>query len=276
MKQSSLAFDLSAQSSHMSSVKSIPNKSQAVLADRWDHSGFDQLQLEQQNRTLQNKSSSDLKKPAKRERRPDRQLYNARQRHQQNKSIAKSPERLNCSVIEKIEESSPYLQTVKDVLKAFEYKEVNSFEDDKESVSNVSTAISERLKGIDEESYIRSETIKEKEDSIDNIESPSASKDSGEILFEMMLETESGMMNLKLHEGDDYENVLEQACIESNLDAKTGLHFKINILQAIAGMLENPEEVNKSLDVLLDINYKLLMFENGLEDADESLDRFIH
>jgi len=259
----------------MSSVKSFPNNSQAVLADRWDHSGFDQLQLEQQNRTIQNKSSSSSSsKPAKREKRPDRQLYNARQRHQQNKSIAKSPERLNCSVIEKIEESSPYLQTVKDVLKAFEYKEVNSFEDDKESVSNVSTAISERLKGIDEESYIRSETIKEKEDSIDNIESPS--KESGEILFEMMIETESGMMNLKIHEGDDYENVLERVCIESNIDAKTGLHFKINILQAIAGMLENPEEVNKSLDVLLDINYKLLMFENGLEDADESLDRFIH
>jgi len=275
MKQSSLAFDFAPQSSHMSSVKSFPNKSQAVLADRWDHSGFDQLQLEQQNRTIQNKSSSSSSsKPAKREKRPDRQLYNARQRHQQNKSIAKSPERLNCSVIEKIEESSPYLQTVKDVLKAFEYKEVNSFEDDKESVSNVSTAISERLKGIDEESYIRSETIKEKEDSIDNIESPS--KESGEILFEMMVEIESGMMNLKIHEGDDYENVLERVCIESNLDAKTGLHFKINILQAIAGMLENPEEVNKSLDVLLDINYKLLMFENGLEDADESLDRFIH
>ena len=263
MKQSSVAFDLPASSSHSASVKSFSGgKSQAVLADRWDHSGFDQL--EQENRTLQNKSS--VAKP-KREKRPDRQLYNVRQRVNQPKPVtktpAKSPERLNCSVIEKIEESSPYLQTVKDVLKAFEYKEVNSFEDDRLSVSNVSTAISERLKGIDEESYIKSETIKEKEDSIEILESPIV------VLFDMMMETPNGLMNLRVHEGDDYEQILENACIEANLDTKTSLHFKINLLQTIANMLENPEDVNRSLDALLDLNYQMLMNENCLEELDQ-------
>jgi len=260
MKQSSLAFDLPASSSHTASVKSISAKSQAVLADRWDHSGFDQL--EQENRTLQNKSTTTR---PKREKRPDRQLYNVRQRVNQTKptkeASTKSP---NCSFIEKIEESSPYLQTVKDVLKAFEYKEVNSFEDDRLSVSNVSTAISERLKGIDEESYIKSETIKEKEDSIDEIvESPL------NVLFDMMMETPNGLMNLRIHEGDDYEQILEKACIESNLDTKSSLHFKINLLTTIANMLENPEDVNKSLDALLDLNYQMLMNENCLEGFDQ-------
>jgi len=162
-----------------------------------------------------------------------------------------------------MEESSPYLQTVKDVLKAFEYKEVNSFEDDRLSVSNVSTAISERLKGIDEESYIKSETIKEKEDSIDDVESPL------NVLFDIMMETPNGLMNLRINEGDDYEQILEKACIESNFDTKTSLHFKINLLQTIAGMLDNPEDVNRSLDALLDLNYKLLMNENCLEELDQ-------
>jgi hypothetical protein len=260
--QSSLAFDFQTSSSHNGSVKSFSGKSQAVLADRWDHSGFDQL--EQENRTLQNKSS--VGKP-RREKRPDRQLYNVRQRVNQTKPTttpAKSPERLNCSVIEKIEESSPYLQTVKDVLKAFEYKEVNSFEDDRLSVSNVSTAISERLKGIDEESYIKSDTIKEKEDSIEDIEeSPIV------VLFDMMMETPNGLMNLRVHEGDDYEQILEKACIESSLDTKTSLHFKINLLQTIANMLDNPEEIHKSVDALLDLNYQLLMNENCLEELDQ-------
>jgi len=177
-------------------------------------------------------------------------------------------ERLNCSAIEKKEDNSPSHQVAKDVLASFEEKEFDPFEDDGLSISNVSTAMSDRLKNWEEESYLKSELIKERAD----LTPSPKEKEPSDVLFEILLETENGIMNVKICQGEeDYEMFLDKVCQLANFDARTGLYFKINILYQIKEISEESEKVNTALDRLLDINFKVLMYESGYGESEESI-----
>ena len=55
-----------------------------------------------------------------------------------------------------------------------------------------------------------------------------------------------------------------------DLRRKTALYFKINVLKMIRDARPDPK-VENALNKLLDINFKILLFENHLERADESI-----
>jgi len=220
----------------------------------------------------------------KTKRKPDRQLYSVRQKcSTKNEDVKKTKEttiqcseRLNCSAIEKKEDAaSPYLKTVKEVLKAFDEKEVHSTEEDKLSISNVSTAMSDRLRNWEEESYLKHELLKDRVDSYEMVPSPKH-KEPLEVLFDILLETENGTRTVRIYQGEEnYEALLEKLCSSSNFDARTGLYFKINVLQMIIEAGASNEKVNTAFEQLLDINYKILMCEGGYCEADESIAQYL-
>ena len=315
-------------------------KSKACDLDRWDHSGFDQLQSEQDRFSKSTKSQKDqidltstsdsidipnttkhseitneatkqaqetqtsldtqpsnstqeiqkeAPKLARKERRPDRQLYSVRQKCTTNarteevrrmkEMTIQCSERLNCSIIEKREDYSPYPQAVKDVLTAFEDKDHYPHEDDKLSISNVSTAMSDPLKNWEEESYMKSEAAKERMDTTADMSQHAHSSEISSILFDMVLETENGTINVRIAHGEeDYEAYLDNLCNTYNFDAKMRLYFKINVVQLInesTTTTEESEKVEALLDKLLDINYKLLMYESGYGEIDEGITPYI-
>jgi hypothetical protein len=311
-------------SSQKASTRNSQQEAKACDAERWDHGGFDQLQLEQQDKysksrnncpdktvvadclETSNKESDSLNENAKwthdkyqdslhdfpsiidtelnfkeasqkrnkKEKRPDRQLYNARMRNEELKKRKENtihlPDRWNCSAIEKKEDSSPYPQMAKDVLIALEGKEIYGLEDDKLSISNVSTAMSDKLKSWDEESYVKSEAKREK-DNIDIAQSP-RDKESAYVLFDLLLETENGTTNIRFYQGEeDYETFLDKLCDIHNFQPRMALYFKISILQQVKEALVDPEQIDFILDKLLDINYKLLMDEEKIDEAEECI-----
>ncbi len=284
---------------------SFHSKSKFQDTDRWDHGGFDQLQTENSSKysklkkskrnvedktmvadslnagvpqtgsTLDNdkwthdkfqetvnqevKPKEQVQEKPKRERKPDRALYNVRQRCGIKDEEKKLKEK---------SESLPSPQPAKDILLGFGEKEAYQFEDDRLSISNVSTAMSDPLKSWDEESYAKIEFLKEKQDSLDVIQSPKSSKKGeeslAEVLFEIMLQSEQGIVTIKVHKGEeDYLAFLNKLCCDHHLDARSALYFKINMLDMINEAGADNANLTAALDHLLDINYKLLMFECG-------------
>lgn len=218
-----------------------------------------------------------LQQETKTKRRPDRQLYNVRQKHSiktEETTTKKTTEKPACSK----EESSPCFKgAAKDVFHGLDEKEIHSTEDDKLSISNVSTAMSDRLRNWEEESYLKSEFLKDRVDTSDLTHSPKDnSKESLEVLFDIVLETEQGANHLKIYQGEeDYETVLESMCNKSNFDTRTALYFKINMMQMIVEAGLGNEKVSSTLDKLLDMNYKILMCESGVCEADESIASYL-
>ena len=232
--------------------------------DKWTHDKF------QETVNQQVRPKEQVPEKPKRERKPDRALYNVRQRCGMKDEEKKPKETVKKPQSEKEKnESLPSPQPVKDVLLGFGEKDAYQFEDDKLSISNVSTAMSDPLKSWDEESYARVELLKEKQDSLDLIQSPKSSKKSeeslSEVLFEIMLQSEQGIVTIKIHKGEeDYLAFLNKLCCDHHLDARSALYFKINMLDMINEAGADNANVTAALDHLLDINYKLLMYECGL------------
>lgn len=50
---------------------------------------------------------------------------------------------------------------------------------------------------------------------------------------------------------------------------RTSLYFKINLLEVIQELHPQPQKINHLLDNLLDVNYKLIRVDKGLENIDE-------
>lgn len=237
---------------------------------KWDHDGFDQLQTEHQSAYSRSSASSaktgekDLSQSTKtrREKRPDQQFYSVRQKQsmrqeelsKKTQSKIDGSERLNCSAIEKIEDPSPYLQPIKEVLTAFGEKEMLLLEDDKVSVSNVSTALSDPQEGV-----TKSEVLREGVNAIDISQSPKSTEPS-DIIFDLALELGSEQVNVRIYQGEeDYEGVLDRICDENNVEFRTKLCLKINILLLIKESCSNPEKIDAVLNKLLDKNYELIM-----------------
>jgi len=286
MKQNTKAYHSGFSSSFQrSSYQTNPEKAKLVNAERWDHKGYEQLEFEQENpKALTNNEekieTSKQQKP-RREKKPDRQLYSVRQRNNlrqeselKNKDSLQNSEKLNEDQTSKNQESSSYKQMVKEMLSACEDKEAYPFEDDKLSVSNVSTAFSDKFKGTEEDISIKCEQIKEEDDFNDSIPSPTLP--SSEILFELVLQTGNGMINITMYkDDDDIESMLDNICLSSSLDPTASLYLKINVLQYIKESIESNEKVDACLDNLLNLNYKLIMYENGLGEFEECLAPFI-
>jgi hypothetical protein len=227
--------------------------------DKWTHDKF------QETVNQEVKPKEQVQEKPKRERKPDRALYNVRQRcgikdeEKKLKETIKTPQS---------NESLPSPQPAKDVLLGFGEKEAYQFEDDRLSISNVSTAMSDPFKSWEEESYGRVELLKEKQDSLDIIQSPKSSKKGeeslSEVLFEIMVQSEQAIVTIKVHKGEeDYLAFLNKLCCDQHLDARSALYFKINMLDMINEAGADNANVTAALDHLLDINYKLLMYECG-------------
>ena len=232
--------------------------------EKWTHDKYEEILCEEPK----TKEQAQNQKP-KREKRPDRALYSVRQKHslrneemkKANESTVLCSDKLKCIENEKKEgnPSSPPLKTLGD-------KET---EDDKLSISNVSTAMSDPLKSWEEESYTKNET-KEKAESVEE----QKEKEELEILFDIQLENENGLVSVRMYKGEeDYGAILDRLCDQQNLDPRTALYFKINMFEAIKEALgENDcEKLAIDLNNLLNVNYKLVMYENGIGEADESI-----
>ena len=264
-----------------SSYQLDSEKSKLVNADRWDHKGFEQ-ESQKQIAKVDEKLETSKPTKARKEKKPDRQLYSVRQRNnlrqekeRKSKESTQNHEKPDQSKDESQLETSSYKQMVKDIISACEDKEANIFEDDKLSVSNVSTAISEKMKGTDEDISIKCEQIKEEDDFNDSISPSSITKES-EILVELVLESGNGSFVITVYKDEeDFETILNNICLNSNLDPTASLYFKINILQYIKDSIESCEKVDTYLDSLLNLNYKLIMYENGMGEFEECLAPFL-
>ena len=202
-------------------------------------------------------------------------MYSVRQKYsmknEETKRTIIPSEKSSC----KKEEASPSLKGVKDVLHGLDEKEVHSTEDDKLSISNVSTAMSDRLRNWEEESYLKSEFLKDRVDTSDLTHSPK-DKESAEVIFEIVLEGEQGGNRVKIYQSEeDYEMQLDSMCNKSNFDARTALYFKINMMQMIIEAGYDNEKSSTTLERLLDTNYKILMYESGHCEADESIASYL-
>lgn len=141
-------------------------------------------------------------------------------------------------------------------------KEIHHSEDDgRESVSNVSTAMTDSK---------HDSCCSHTSDIIEN---------AVEVLFDLNLATENGMMNVKIYndgEDEDYHDLLEQLCLTQKFDARTGLYFKINMYQLIKDRKgQGCKKIDDALNSLLNINYKLMMYESGLGQADQAIADYI-
>lgn len=141
-------------------------------------------------------------------------------------------------------------------------KDLHHLEDDmRESVSNVSTAMTD---GKQESCCSHTSDI------IEN---------AAEVLFDLNLSTENGTINVKIYnEGDeeDYHDILDQLCLAQKFDARTSLYFKINMYQLIKDRRgQGCQRIDDALDRLLEINYKLIMFDSGLVQADQAIANYI-
>jgi hypothetical protein len=322
MKSNSTKYHIDTDfTSQRTSTRDSQHEVEAHDVERWDHSGFCQLQLEQQNeysklnhnkaeKTMavdyieisnhrndsvnenaqdkyqenlhdfspildnERNSKETLQRKNRKEKKPDRQLYSARMRNEELKKMKEKtiqlPDRLNCSEIETKEDFSPFPQMAKEVLAVLEGKEIYELEDDRLSISNVSTAMSDKLKSWEEESYIKGE-IKVERDHHNIIKSPK-DKESTDVLFDLLLETEKGITNVRFYHGEeDYEAFLDKLCTFHNFQPRIALYFKISVLQQVKEIIVDSEQLDIILDKLLDINYQLLMDEEKMEEAEESI-----
>jgi hypothetical protein len=280
---------------------------------RWDHSGFDQLQQEENsgewhhvqrpqkkkpakssttdkktsggsrkerggrrganhkdgntgNNVLSDEKGSDSLKfedshKAKKEKRPDRLLYNPRKNRQEGDGNEGKEKTVR-------KEKVPSLGLSKENVEMLETPtKIQMSEQEKNSPSNVSTAMSDRQKNFEEETSGMSSQANSQDD---------GALSESNLLFTMCFETERGLEMVPIYKDErDYEEFLNELCgaqsISSELEA---LHFKINLLKVIKEMHPEPSRVEECLDKLLDRNYELLTcsqqndFEN-FEDAEE-------
>jgi len=130
----------------------------------------------------------------------------------------------------------------------------------------VSTSISDPYKVGEEDTSkdnINTSAHKKSEDDIKK------ESNEGEVLFEMVLDSEKPE-RLKIYENEeDFEGFLDAVCMRHGLGKRMGLYFKINTLTKIKNAHQDPEKVNIVLDKLLDLNYKVVMVDNGFGIMDE-------
>jgi len=141
-------------------------------------------------------------------------------------------------------------------------KEIALNEDDSKSqISNVSTAISDPMKGYEEEgSIVKKERM-----------------EPG-LLFELVLDTEK-MDVVKIYENEgDYEGFLDSLCGRYGMGKRMGLYFKINMIETIMEVHPDPAKIEPLLDKLLEMNYKIMMADQNdqeilpyLDDEEEIL-----
>lgn len=299
------------------SYKSNFSNSKAVEAMRWDHSGFDQLQSEQnqgrfreEKNSKQNKSqndpghnpTSDLRKTMKpsnqregldgkwlhdkfdelenpnprksnqntdqaqqRKKRPNQQLYNARERHNKESNSNDVSSQVSTNY-----DSTPRNKYAK-AFAMKDDKDVLSIEDDSKSyTSNVSTAFSERIKPLDDDIFANRDSV--------YTDRPaerlfSSKKDDSHVLFEINLENDGLSDTIKIYDNEeDYDGFLDAICSNFGIKEEMALHFKIYLLYLIKQA--NPSDFQRIEPLylrLLDENYELIMNDVGRSQFDDSL-----
>ena len=70
--------------------------------------------------------------------------------------------------------------------------------------------------------------------------------------------------------------MLDQACKVSNIQKRMGLYLKINLLKILFDKHPNKTRVGPILDKYIDINSKLVLYENGFDALDDSIKEYIH
>jgi len=285
---------------HIKSTTPASSTQNSASNSRWDHSGFDQLQQEENSgewhhvqrpqkkkaqkpekkasggsrkerggrkagaqkeaghagRVISDEKGSDSLKfedlqKAKKEKRPDRLLYNPRRNRDDADTGKEKPVR---------KENVPKLGlSSKDICESVETPTKIHQETEKNSPSNVSTAMSDRQKNFEEEPII-----------IESSSQDDAMLLESNLLFTMCFETERGLEMIPIYKDEeDYEGFLNELCGSHNMTSEMeSLHFKINLLKVIKEMHPEPSRVEECLDKLLDRNYQLLTSQQN-EDNEE-------
>lgn len=253
--------------------------------DKWQHDKFvDDSQSTHPSDQARPNSRRDQKNKNRGEKRPDRQLYSARNKHVHGENDSHSESfctdaaenihnRDDHDLGSEFQNNQPGSDKKDQILQATNVKGILGIGEDKEGqedksfVSNVSTAMSDKLKNGEDEMVTR-----EKSHSNDS----NLRSFEPKTLFEISLKSERGREIIRIYdEEEDYEQVVERICRSHNLTGRTSLFFKINLLKLIFDSTKNKKRVEPCLDRLLELNAKIILYETGRGPADESIKAYL-
>jgi len=247
--------------SDMLETQPEPAKSRAD-AGKWTHDKFEE---NSNNPSAQGstKLTNEPEKPTKpriREKRPDRQLYSVRGKRTTGPEETKSERN---SVKEEAVSAGKTALLSDEVMRGpatKTVKEPHMYEDDnKSSISNVSTANEEDvLSRREKETQEKTKEGKKEQNEI-------------EPLLEIYLDAEQREVIKVYEQEDNYEKQIEEACQRMGLGKRVSLYLKINVMKAIQEVHPEPQKLDAAVDRLLDFNHRLIMVEEGQEEADETL-----
>jgi len=212
-------------------------------------------------------------KPNRRERKPDRKLYSVRdKRGQEDPKTATQKEMRTETTETGTKDKDKTVLKNEEVIKGQRgsEKEIHVNEDD--SISNVSTAISDPLKGYEEESSIIKESQNLSVMKVMGDKPKDIKKDhEDELLFQLILDTNQREV-VKIYDNEEnYEGFLDNLCERNGIGKRMSLYFKINLIQMIQEAHPNPKKLDGVLDKLLDLNYKLIAADEGEGTIDEAI-----
>lgn len=251
-----------------------------ISKDKWAHDKYDANTEKAQAEPVSKVDNEREKtqKPARKERRPDKQLYSVRDKRHNDESKPRNINQENNKHGKLENQDREKIAIVKEeglkLPKSIGKGAYVNEDDTKSTISNVSTAISDPLKGYEEETSILRESkgeILPKKAEEKNEESKMELSEP-DAFFEIVLDT--GKIELfRISENEeDYEGLLDSICESHGLGKRMSLYFKIYILKALQDVHTDAEKIDAIeaiLDRLLDINMKLIMVENGVESVDE-------
>jgi hypothetical protein len=321
------------------------HKSKFQDNDRWDHSGFDQLQQEQYEKD--NKSSrpiTKIKKPRKnhpdntlmadnldmlkgdkknnresmkwqhdkyeesvsqhsysstsqensyrrKDKKPDKPLYSVREKQTKQDDVVKTPGSSFQSSAIKYDKNDENFETPKMKSNTESFvslageKETVVMEDDKSSISNVSTAISDRNKPWDDDNLNSSSKNENRSDTKDKQLTHNTVEDSSgrpslvpSAGIELVIAGPSTSETIRIFDNeDDYTTLLEKICSDHHIQGQFALQFKIFILKHMRDSnLFDFRRIDGLYNKLLDINFKVLMYETNKDNLDDSILPYIN
>jgi len=278
------------------------NHPQNSYRDKWQHDKYNDDRHPPENtynyprNSRKNKNKGDSK-------RPDRQLYSAREKHGPNddaKSESTNIETLT-SLPNKEEPGNPestsltslndniqetklihgdtfennelLIKTnmVKGMLGIAEDKEETANEGDKSFLSTVSTALSERLKNQEEESILQHKLVLP----VLPMELL-PKKPEPRILLQFIIKSEHLQEKIRISEDEeDYEGIMDKICRNHNFLGRMSLYFKINFLKMICDQQRENTQAETLLQKYVDLNSKLVLYDNRLREPHDSIKPYL-
>jgi len=264
--------------------------------DKWQHDKYTddrqppETTYNYPRNSRKNKNKGDSK-------RPDRQLYSAREKHGPNddaksestntetmtslpnKEDSVNPESTSLTNLndatqevklvhgDAFENNELLIKTnmVKGMLGIAEDKEGNATEEDKSFLSTVSTALSERLKNQEDENN----------KPVVPVELP-PKKTEPKMLIQFIIKSEHLHEKIRISEDEeDYEGLMEKICRNHNFLGRMSLYFKINFLKMICDQQREKTQADVLLQKYVDLNAKLVLYDFKLREPHDSIKPYL-